>query len=97
MLIRLRILSQNRAFYSLVCSYWRAHTHTHTHARARTVFILAKSLHRFHTELVYIVSRGEQTVMFVITLGAYKRPNVSFRLEKHFETKLVGHVSIRFI
>ena len=49
------------------------------------VFILAKSLHWFHTELVYIVSRGQQIVMFVNTPRAYKRHNFSLRLEKNLQ------------
>ena len=58
------------------------------------VFILAKSFHCFHTELVYFVSRGQQTVMFVNTLRVYKRPNFSLRLEKNFDARPVGRVLI---
>ena len=63
----------------------------------RHTHILAKSLHWFHTELVYIVSRGQQTVMFVNTLRAYKRPNFSLRLKKNYDARQVGRVSIWFI
>ena len=34
-------------------------------------------------ELVYIASRGQQTMMFVNMPSAYKRPNLELRLEKN--------------
>jgi len=43
----------------------------------------AKSLHCFHMELVYIVSRGQHTVVFVNTPRAYERLNFSLRLENN--------------
>ena len=44
---------------------------------------------------MYIVSRGQQTVIFVSTPRAYTRPNSSLRLEKNlYDVRLVGRVSI---
>ena len=62
--------------------YLTWHTHTHTQ-RERHTYIWAKSHHCFHMELVYNVSRGQQTVIFVNTLRAYKRPNFSLKLENN--------------
>ena len=52
----------------------------------------AKSRHCFHIEVVYFVSSGQQTVMFVNTPRVYKRPNFSLKLEKNFDARLVGRV-----
>ena len=46
-------------------------------------FFIVKSLHCFYVELVYIVSPGQQTVMFINTPRAYKRHNISLGLENH--------------
>jgi hypothetical protein len=40
---------------------------------------------------------GEQTAMFVNTLSVYKRLNFSPRLEKNFDARLVGRVSIYMV
>ena len=39
----------------------------------------------------------EQTVMFVNTLRLYKRLKVSLRLEKNFDARLIGPVSIYMV
>ena len=69
----------------------RHHTHTH---REREREREREKEYCFHMELVYIVSRGNLTVMFVNTPRAYKRPNISLRLEKNFDARRVGRVLI---
>jgi len=56
-----------------------------------------RPLQWFHTELVYIVSRIQQTVMFVNMLRVYKRPNFSLSLEKNFDTRLIRRISIYMV
>ena len=48
-------------------------------------------------ELVYIVSRGQQTVMFVNTSRDYKTPNYALGLEKNLNARPVGRVSIYMV